>query len=59
MPVVGFVPTAAVVFATGAYALGSTRVARNVAIGLAVASALAVLFGAGLDVPLPMGAWTR
>ena len=59
MPVIGFIPTAAAVFATGAYALGSTRVLYNVAVGLAVASVLAALFGAGLDVPLPMGAWTR
>ncbi len=59
MPVIGFIPTAAAVFATGAYALGSTRVRYNVAVGVAVASVLAALFGAGLDVPLPMGAWTR
>jgi len=52
-------PTAAVVFTTGAYALGSTRVARNAAIGVAVAASLALLFGAGLDVPLPMGGWPR
>ncbi len=59
MPIVGFIPTAAAVFATGAYALGSTRVVRNIAVGVAVASVLATLFSAGLDVPLPMGAWTR
>ena len=57
MPLVGFVPTAAAVFTTGAYALGSTRVLRNAAIGVAVAGVLALLFGAGLHVPLPMGAW--
>ena len=57
MPLVGFVPTAAAVFTIGAYALGSTRVARNAAIGVAVASVLALLFGVGLHVPLPMGAW--
>ena len=59
MPLVGFVPTAAAVFTTGAYALGSTRVLRNAAIGVAVAGVLALLFGAGLHVPLPMGAWVR
>ncbi len=59
MPVIGFIPTAAAVFATGAYALGSTRVLYNVVIGLTVASVLAAVFGAGLDVPLPMGVWTR
>ena len=59
MPLVGFVPTAAVVFATGASALGSARPLRNLAIGLAVAVTLAVVFGAGLDVVLPMGAWAR
>ena len=59
LPVLGFVPTAAVVYTTGAYALGSTRVARNAAIGVAVATSLVLLFGAGLDVPLPMGGWPR
>ncbi|HUU34851.1 MAG TPA: tripartite tricarboxylate transporter substrate-binding protein [Vicinamibacterales bacterium] len=59
LPVLGFVPTAAVVFTTGAYALGSRRVVRNAAIGVAVAGSLALLFGAGLDVPLPMGGWPR
>jgi len=47
------------VFTTGAYALGSRRVVRNAAIGVAVAGSLALLFGAGLDVPLPMGGWPR
>ncbi len=59
LPIVGFVPTAAVVYTTGAYALGSTGVARNAAVGVAVATSLALLFGAGLDVPLPMGGWPR
>jgi len=57
MPLVGFVPAAATVFTTGAYALGSTRLRRDAVIGVAVAGALALLFGAGLHVPLPMGAW--
>jgi len=57
MPLVGFVPTAALVFATGACALGSTRLLRDAVIGVAVAGALALLFGVGLHVPLPMGAW--
>ncbi|MDH4063926.1 MAG: tripartite tricarboxylate transporter substrate-binding protein [Acidobacteriota bacterium] len=59
MSVVGFVPTAALVFATGAHALGSPRPGRNLGIGMVLAAALAVLFGAGLDVALPMGAWAR
>ena len=59
LPLVGFVPTAAAVFTTAAYGLGSERVARNAAIGVAVASVLALLFGVGLRVPLPMGGWPR
>ncbi len=59
LPVFGFVPTAAVVFVTAAYALGSRRIARNAVIGVAVAVTLAFLFGAGLDVPLPRGRWPR
>ena len=56
---VGFVPTATLLFVTGAYALGSARMRRNIGIGVALAAALATIFGAGLDVPLPMGSWTR
>lgn len=59
MPLVGFVPTAAAVFTIGAYALGSRRVARNAALGVAVAGVLALLFAVGLQVPLPMGAWRQ
>lgn len=59
LPLVGFVPTAAAVFTSGAYALGSRHVLRNALIGAAVAGSLALLFGAGLDVPLPMGGWPR
>jgi putative tricarboxylic transport membrane protein len=57
MPLVGFVPAAAAVFTTGAYALGSRRVLGNAAIGVALAAVLALLFGSGLQVPLPTGAW--
>ena len=58
-PVVGFIPTAAALFAAGAFALGSARVRIDVALGLAVAAAIALLFALGLDVPLPMGAVAR
>jgi hypothetical protein len=55
MPLVGFVPLAAVVFATTSQALGSRRPLRDAAIGALFAGALAVLFAWGLDVPLPRG----
>jgi putative tricarboxylic transport membrane protein len=55
MPLVGFVPLAAVVFATTSHALGSRRSLRDAAIGGLFAAALAVLFAWGLDVPLPTG----
>lgn len=59
LSLVGFIPTAAVVFATASRALGSRRLGRDAGIGLALAAALSLLFAAGLDVPLPMGAWAR
>jgi uncharacterized BrkB/YihY/UPF0761 family membrane protein len=55
MPLVGFVPMAAAVFATTSRALGSRRPRRDVAIGALFAVALALLFAWGLDVPLPRG----
>jgi putative tricarboxylic transport membrane protein len=55
MPLVGFVPMAAAVFATTSRALGSRRPRRDVAIGALFALALALLFAWGLDVPLPRG----
>jgi putative tricarboxylic transport membrane protein len=55
MPLVGFVPLAAVVFATTSHALGGRRPVRDAAIGALFAAALAVLFAWGLDVPLPQG----
>jgi hypothetical protein len=39
--------------------MGNTRPVRAFAIGAAVAVVIAVVFAAGLGVPLPMGAWTR
>ena len=59
MPLVGFVPMAAGVFATTSRALGSRRLARDLAIGAVFAGALAALFAWGLDVPLPMGGLAR
>ncbi len=59
LPVLGFVLTAAVVFVTATHALGNRRIGRNAAIGVALAATLAFLFGAGLDVPLPRGAWLQ
>jgi putative tricarboxylic transport membrane protein len=53
MPLVGFVPMAAAVFATTSHALGSRQPLRDVAIGALFAVALAVLFAWGLGVPLP------
>ena len=58
MPLVGFVPMAAAVFATTSRALGSRRPLRDVAIGALFAAALALLFAWGLDVPLPRGGLT-
>jgi len=58
LPLIGFVPTAAVLFAVTSRALGSPRWWRDLAIGAAMSTVLAVLFAWGLDVPLPRGgAW--
>ncbi len=56
-PLTGFVPTATLVFAAGAAALGSHRPARDAAVGAAVSIVIAVVFAAGLGVPLPLGVW--
>ncbi len=58
LPAAGFVPSATLVFATTARALGSTRPGRDTLIGAAVATTLALLFRFALDVPLPMGGRT-
>jgi putative tricarboxylic transport membrane protein len=58
-PFIGFVPTATLLFAAGAAAMGSTRPLRAIAVGAAVTVVITVVFAAGLGVPLPMGAWTR
>lgn len=58
-PTTGFIPTATVLFAAGAAAMGNTRPGRGLALGALVAAAIALLFAAGLGVPLPMGVWTR
>lgn len=60
-PILGFVPTATTVFVAGAFALGSVRPRRDVAVGLAVTATVAMVFAYGLGVPLPMpgAAWRR
>jgi putative tricarboxylic transport membrane protein len=57
-PVTGFIPTATLLFAAGATAMGSTRPWRALALGALVAAAITLVFAAGLGVPLPMGPWT-
>ncbi len=59
MPLVGFVPMAAGVFATTSRALGSRQLLRDLAVGAVFAGMLAALFAWGLDVPLPMGGLPR
>ncbi|MBP7778158.1 MAG: tripartite tricarboxylate transporter TctB family protein [Acidobacteria bacterium] len=56
-PLMGFVPTATLDFAAGAAALGSRRHAGNACVGVVVALVIVLVFGAGLGVPLPLGAW--
>ena len=58
-PIVGFVPTATLLFTAGAFALGSTRPARDALVGAALAVSVAILFAMGLGVPLPMGPLSR
>ena len=58
-PLVGFVPTAALLFTAGAFALGSTRPARDAMVGVALAVGVSILFTQGLGVPLPMGPLSR
>ena len=52
---VGFVVASALLFAGAAFAMGSRRVGRDVAIGLAFAVALYVGFTRGIDLDLPAG----
>lgn len=58
-PLVGFVPTATLLFTAGAFALGSTRPARDAMVGAALAVSVAALFTLALGVPLPMGPLAR
>lgn len=58
-PLVGFVPTATLLFTAGAFALGSTRPARDALVGAALAVSVAALFTLALGVPLPMGPLAR
>ncbi|MGD9905870.1 MAG: tripartite tricarboxylate transporter substrate-binding protein [Vicinamibacterales bacterium] len=58
MPVVGFVPAATAVFALTSRALGSRRPWRDVGVGVALTTLLAIVFAWGLDAPLPReGSW--
>lgn len=58
-PLLGFVPTATLLFTAGAYALGSTRPGRDALVGVALAAGVAALFTLALGVPLPMGPFAR
>ncbi|MFN8644068.1 MAG: tripartite tricarboxylate transporter substrate-binding protein [Candidatus Binatia bacterium] len=58
-PVVGFVPTATLLFSAGAYALTGRLRPRDVAIGLLLTAGVAVVFTRGLGVPLPLGPFGR
>ena len=55
LPLAGFVPTAAGVFAASSRALGSRHLRRDLLVGALLAGTLAALFAWGLGVPLPMG----
>lgn len=58
-PIVGFVPTATLLFTAGAFALGSARPGRDAIVGATLAIAVAALFTLALGVPLPMGPLAR
>lgn len=53
MPIVGFVPASAALFAITARLMGSRRSARDVAIGVAATTVLFVAFTQGLGLDLP------
>jgi putative tricarboxylic transport membrane protein len=55
MDVVGFVPTATVIFVTTANGLGSHKFTRDVLIGVALAIGAYLIFGLGLGLRLPIG----
>lgn len=51
----GFIPVATLLFVLTARGLGSTRIVRDIAIGLAVCVTAYVLFAKGLGLKLPLG----
>jgi len=59
MPIVGFVPASAALFAITARLMGSRRSGRDLVIGLAGATALFVAFTQGLGLDLPRDPLTR
>jgi putative tricarboxylic transport membrane protein len=56
---IGWIPVAALVFALGARAFGSRRVALNLAFGLAFGIVTFALFNYALGLNLPAGSWIR
>jgi putative tricarboxylic transport membrane protein len=55
----GWIPVAAVVFALGARAFGSRRLALDLVLGLAFGAGTFVLFNYALGLNLPAGSWIR
>jgi putative tricarboxylic transport membrane protein len=56
---IGWIPVATLVFALGARAFGSRRVALDLALGLAFGIVTFVLFNYALGLNLPAGSWIR
>jgi putative tricarboxylic transport membrane protein len=55
----GWIPVAAVVFALGARAFGSRRLALDLVLGLAFGAGTFALFNYALGLNLPAGSWIR
>jgi putative tricarboxylic transport membrane protein len=55
----GWIPVAAVVFALGARAFGSRRLALDLTLGLAFGAGTFALFNYALGLNLPAGSWIR
>jgi putative tricarboxylic transport membrane protein len=51
----GFIIASATLFVTAAFAMGSRRLARDIAIGIAMAAILYLVFNRGLGLSLPAG----
>ena len=58
MKMLGWVPVAAIVFAAGAFAFGSSRWLRDVVIGLLAGLVVLIAFSWGLGIRLPLGVIT-